>query len=118
MQLPWLPWLMCASLSLWCVSAGVAHAGDAAKGKASYDARCAFCHGKEGKGDGPAGKALKPPPTNFSIADFWRTATPEGMAEVIEHGKRGTAMMAFGASLNHEQTGDLITYLMTFKSPD
>jgi mono/diheme cytochrome c family protein len=29
------------------------------EGKANYDAYCAVCHGKEGKGDGPAAPAMK-----------------------------------------------------------
>lgn len=31
-----------------------------------YMSYCASCHGKEGKGDGPAAAALKRPPTNLT----------------------------------------------------
>ncbi len=34
--------------------------------KASYDAYCAVCHGKAGKGDGPAAVALKKAPTDLT----------------------------------------------------
>ncbi len=30
-----------------------------------YDANCAQCHGLKGYGDGPAGKALNPPPSDL-----------------------------------------------------
>jgi high-affinity iron transporter len=100
-----------------CVSvAAPAHGADATKGKGIYDGRCAFCHGISGKGDGPAGAALDPKPTNFGNADFWKKTSPEAMKEVIEHGKRNTAMVPFGASLSAEQIGDLMAYLQTFKA--
>lgn len=94
---------------------GVAQAGDAKKGKMAYTSRCSFCHGATGKGDGAAGAVLKPPATNFTNPDFWKTATPETIKTVIENGKPGTGMVSFKASLNAEQIDDLIAYLQTFK---
>jgi mono/diheme cytochrome c family protein len=41
-------------------------ATSAASGKEMYVQYCASCHGKEGKGDGPAAGALKTPPANLS----------------------------------------------------
>lgn len=35
-------------------------------GKEMYDAYCASCHGKDGKGDGPAAPAMKMPVTNLT----------------------------------------------------
>lgn len=90
-------------------------AGDAAKGKTVYEARCAFCHGMSGRGDGIAGSALKPPPSNFSSATYWQSTTPESMRSVIENGKAGTAMVGFKATLQPGETDDLITYLGTFR---
>ena len=42
------------------------------KGKALYSAQCSSCHGTEGYGNGPAGRALNPVPRNFSIAKEWK----------------------------------------------
>ncbi len=38
----------------------------AASGKEMFLEYCASCHGKEGKGDGPAAVALKTPPSNLA----------------------------------------------------
>ncbi len=42
-------------------------------GRASYGELCAGCHGSAGKGDGPAGAGLSPPP-----ADLTRIAARNG----------------------------------------
>ena len=105
--------LLAAALAL--VPVAPARAGDTQKGQALYAGRCLFCHGAGGKGDGPAGAALKPPPTNFTSADYWKTATIETMKNVISNGKPGTAMLAFKSSLSPEQLDDLVAYLHTFK---
>ena len=36
-------------------------------GKDMYTAYCAFCHGTDGKGGGPAASALKVPPTDLTL---------------------------------------------------
>jgi mono/diheme cytochrome c family protein len=38
----------------------------AASGEEMYVSYCAVCHGKDGKGDGPAASALKVPPTDLT----------------------------------------------------
>ncbi len=50
---------------------------------ASY---CSTCHGKEGKGDGVAGAALKPKPRNFHDPEWRKTATWERVHKVITKG--------------------------------
>jgi mono/diheme cytochrome c family protein len=92
-----------------------ARAGDAEKGQDLYASRCLFCHGATGKGDGPAGAALKPPPTNFTSADYWKAARIETMKDVVANGKLGTAMLAFKSSVSREQIDDVVAYLQTFK---
>ena len=36
-------------------------------GKEMFDSYCAVCHGKNGKGNGPAASALKTPPTDLTL---------------------------------------------------
>ncbi len=36
-------------------------------GKQMFDSYCAVCHGKAGKGDGPAASALKTPPVDLTL---------------------------------------------------
>jgi mono/diheme cytochrome c family protein len=104
-----------AATALLLAVDSAAHAGDAEKGKLIYTSRCSFCHGASGKGDGAAGVMLKPPATNFTTPEFWKTATPDSMKSIIQNGKPGTAMVSFKASLNAEQIDQVIAHLQTFK---
>jgi mono/diheme cytochrome c family protein len=36
-------------------------------GKAMFDSYCAVCHGKDGKGNGPAASAMKTQPTDLTV---------------------------------------------------
>jgi len=36
-------------------------------GKDMFDSYCAVCHGKDGKGNGPAASAMKTPPTDLTL---------------------------------------------------
>lgn len=90
---------------------GVALA-DGAGGKAIYDARCALCHGVEGRGDGPVGAALKPPATNFTTPAFAKDASIERVKDSVAQGKPGTAMIAFGKTLKPEEIEAVARYVL------
>lgn len=79
-----------------------------------YLSRCAFCHGAEGKGDGIAGDALNPKPTDFTSAEFWEATTAEKLNDAIMDGIPGTAMVPFRKTLTAEQIAALVEYLRTF----
>jgi len=93
--------------------AGVA--GEPGKGKVTYEARCAFCHGMNGKGDGIAGSSLQPPPSNFTSPDYWAHTTNDTLRNAIENGKPGTAMVGFKTALQPGEVDDLIAYLELFR---
>ena len=82
----------------------------AQKGHALYSKLCWTCHGKNGKGDGPAAANLKPKPKDFSSADlqkqtdgelFWKLSNGKGMMVPYKH------------SLNEEKRWQLINYIRT-----
>ena len=59
-----------ATLATCLIAPGAAWAADAAAGKTTFDTNYASCHGVSGKGDGPVGAALQPPPRDFTAGDF------------------------------------------------
>lgn len=91
---------------------GTGAAADGADGKAIYEMRCAFCHGVEGRGDGPAGAALKPPATNFTAPGYAKNTSIERIKESITQGRQGTAMIAFGKTLKAEEIDAVARYVL------
>lgn len=85
------------------------------KGKALYAGKggCVNCHGKDGRGDGPAAGQLNPSPRNFHHHGFWRHRTEGEIFWVIKHGSPGTAMVGFGSQLTDEEIWTVIHYLRT-----
>lgn len=49
---------------------------DLQNGKVIYEARCSWCHGKDGAGDGPAASFLMPAPRDFTSAVYKWKSTP------------------------------------------
>ncbi|MBP1686722.1 MAG: cytochrome c class [Deltaproteobacteria bacterium] len=84
-------------------SARVARAED---GKALYDKNCKSCHGESGKGDGPAAKALKPPPDPFA-----KGAKSMSEADIVEAIKGLKKHPPFGGKLNEEQLKAVAQYV-------
>ena len=82
-------------------------------GKSIYKTRCTVCHGEKGKGDGPAGKALKPPAADHSstlVQDqtdgelFWKISEGRG------------PMVSCKLILSEEDRWDVVNYLRTLKA--
>ena len=105
--------------------AGSTWAADPAAGKALFEANCASCHGVSGKGDGPVGAALNPPPRDFTVGEFKFDAngngTPgedEDIVLVIQKGAMaygGSALMAPWPTLSDDQVVDVVAYIRSLK---
>lgn len=67
-----------------------------AQGAKLYKTNCAFCHGKEGKGDGMAGKNLKPPPRDIVEGNWKFGGDRASMFKLLTEGSKGTSMAAYG----------------------
>ncbi|HEY8121752.1 MAG TPA: cytochrome c [Myxococcota bacterium] len=107
--------------------AAAALAGDAAAGKLVFTGKgtCWTCHGQAGKGDGPAGKALNPPPRDFSVGAFKFDADKDGkpgsdadLKLVITKGAGafgGNPTMAPWGHLSAKEVDDVIAFVRTLK---
>jgi len=104
---------------------GAALAGDAAAGKTTFVANCASCHGEGGKGDGPVGAALTPPPRDFTVGDFKFDTDEDGKAgtdadikNVIKNGGAaygGSPLMAPWPTLSDVEVENVIAYIRSLK---
>jgi hypothetical protein len=89
------------------------------------DTLCFTCHGSAGKGDGPAGAALTPPPRDFSVGDFKFDADKNGtpgedadLTLVIKNGAGaygGNPSMAPWGHLSDQDVADLVAYVRSLK---
>jgi len=89
-------------------------AADPAKGKVLYEMHCMVCHGSQGKGDGPTGRMLKPPASDFTSAASKKKSEAE-LTQIIENGKPGTAMGPWKGQLSPADWSDLPGYVMTWR---
>lgn len=87
-------------------------AAAAVSGEAVYNEKgCVTCHGPQGKGDGPAGAALKPKPRNFSDAK-WKNGTDlASVIKTIENGIPGTGMAPYKGALTDEEIKAVAEYV-------
>ena len=51
-----------------------------------FSTRCAVCHGTDGRGDGPGGAALKPPPRNYHDTAWQDSVTDKEIETAIVYG--------------------------------
>jgi mono/diheme cytochrome c family protein len=122
------------ALTLFCALAFAASiapssalaAGDAAAGKEKFTMFCATCHGETGKGDGPGGQGLTPPPRDFSKGEFKFDANKNGKtgedADLHAVVSKGAAefggsplMVAWGGTLSDADIDNIIAYVRSLK---
>lgn len=83
---------------------------DRERGSVLYQQYCAACHGSNGAGDGPAGIALDPSPTDFHDTARYRSRSVFGLFNTISLGVADTAMASF-AQLDAQSRWDLAFYV-------
>jgi len=95
-------------------------AGNAKRGKATYQRYCIFCHGPEGDGRGENARYLDPKPRDFTKAVFKCRSTPSGtlpldsdLYDTISRGIHASGMPSWKPLLRQERA-DLVAYLKTF----
>lgn len=90
-------------------------------GKRIYQEDCTFCHGPEGKGDGPLADYLDPRPRNLAAALYKFRSTAEGelptdedIFRIIVEGISYTSMPSWNKALTEEEIWQVIYYTKTF----
>jgi mono/diheme cytochrome c family protein len=76
--------------------------------EATYKAKCAMCHGADGKGETPTGKAMK---VNDFASETVQKMSDADLTDVIAKGKG--KMPAF-KTLTADQVKDLVAYVRSF----
>lgn len=76
--------------------------------EATYKAKCASCHGPDGKGETPAGKAMKA--KDFASAEVQKMSDAE-FSDAITKGK---GKMPASKTLTPDQVKDLVAYVRAF----
>ena len=85
-----------------------------AAGKRVYLTNCLACHGKTGKGDGPAAAALTTSPGDLSSSKMWQLSDGAAFWKITE----GRApMTSFKTLLTDEQRWQVVNYMRTLAPP-
>jgi len=92
------------------LSSGVSLAQGAAAAD-TYKLKCQMCHGPDGLGNTPAGKAMKARP--FNSPDVLKESDSD-LTAVIVHGKN--KMPAFSGKLTPDQIAQLVTFIHTLQN--
>ena len=89
--------------------------GDALAGGNTYNLYCVTCHGRSGKGDGPAGMALDPKPRDHTDAEYMAGVSDEYLYNVIKLGGtsvgKSPLMAPWGGVVNEQGLRDLVAYV-------
>lgn len=83
-------------------------------GRRLYVKNCQSCHGTEGKGDGPSGRALNPPPADLTQHVLPGVHSDAQLFDWISDGFPGSAMPAFRDNLTENQRWNLVNFIRTF----
>ena len=97
-----------AVLAVLCLAATGMRAQDVASGEKVFKAKCASCHGPDGKGETAAGKATKA--RDFS-SDEVKKESDATWADIITKGKN--KMPSYDKKISDAEVKDVIVYMRT-----
>lgn len=105
----WFAWLTATAVALAVIAflSAPAKADDAAA-QATYKAKCAMCHGPDGKGETATGKTMKV--KDFSSEEVQKMSDAD-LSAAISSGK---GKMPAYKTLTADQVKDLVAYIRTF----
>lgn len=111
--------VLSALVAVPALAGGFELKGDAAKGETHYKTLCVSCHGEKGDGNGPAGSALNPKPSNFTDPANADRLTDEWVYKMIKDGGaangKSPLMVAWASVLKDDQLRDVSAYVLKFK---
>ncbi|MBW2242947.1 MAG: cytochrome c [Deltaproteobacteria bacterium] len=94
---------------------------DAERGAEIYALNCSSCHGASGHGDGPAGAALDPTPSNHADGGYMNTLDNERLYKAVYEGGaavgKSPTMAPWGAVLGEAKVWDLVAFMRTLAEP-
>jgi mono/diheme cytochrome c family protein len=93
-----------------CLAASIAAPAFAQSGADTYKAKCAMCHGADGLGTTPAGKAMKA--ASFKDPAIV-SATDATLIAIVKSGKN--KMPPYASKLTDDQIKAVVTYIRTLQ---
>ena len=88
-------------------------------GESIFQTRCFVCHGRDGKGDGPAAAGLGAAVRDLTNPAWQESTSDEIVRSVIHNGARavgGSAAMAPNPDLSDEQIRSLVQYIRQLRT--
>jgi len=88
------------------------------RGRSLYKANCTACHGESGRGDGPAGGAMKPAPRDHTDHAYMSTLSDEEIGRVIQMGGaiKGKPLMPSNPQFRGADLEALVAYVRSLSA--
>ena len=85
--------------------------------KQLYDNGCAICHGPDGRGDTPMGRALDPRPQNLADPEWQKRTSDADIKNIIRRGGEAVGKSAAmpGNDLSEEELNALLKFIRLLK---
>jgi mono/diheme cytochrome c family protein len=94
------------AVAVLCLAGGVVSAQDKANGEKVYKAKCAICHGPDGKGEMATGKTTK---ARDICSDEVKKETDAAWTDIIVKGKN--KMPSYDKKITDAEIKDVIAYM-------